>query len=164
MRRIVVVVLVLITAGCASASKPAVHRPAGGASRLAKTITARLVFPSRTVAAGSSVSGRVIVENNTGRSVSTVACGSLFQVALSSKAYHPAVAWLTCVQSFTIPVGRSTYRVTVEARRSPCPQGSSHVIKTCPLPPGDYHAVLFQLGHLVQAPRPMPFRVTPAAR
>jgi hypothetical protein len=118
------------------------------------------VFPSRTIATGASMSGHLILENGTGQSVQTAGCGSFFQVALTSKTYHPTIPWLTCLQSFTIPAGQSRYRVTIEANRSVCPQDSARDVMRCPLPPGDYHAVMFQLGHLVQAPRPVLIRVT----
>lgn len=42
--------------------------------------------------------GRVIVENNTGHAIHVGGCGTLFQVALASKTYRPAVAWLGCLQ------------------------------------------------------------------
>jgi hypothetical protein len=114
------------------------------------------------------MSGRLIVENGTGRAIHTMGCGTLFAVALASRTFQPTVGWLHCLQRFTIPVGRSSYRVTVEARYGQCGPGSSYsAIKTCgpdrrppPLPPGDYHAILFQAGRLVQAPSPLPVRVT----
>jgi hypothetical protein len=165
-----VIALALITAGCGTASQVVPDRPPGAGARSAEMMTARLVLPSQTMAAGSSMSGRLIVENGTGRAVRTGGCGTLFAVALASSTYQPTVVWPACLQYFTIPVGRSSYRVIVEARYGQCGPGSSYsAIKACgpdgrppPLPPGDYHAILFQVHpHLVQAPPPILVRVTP---
>jgi hypothetical protein len=54
------------------------------------------------------MSGRVVVENNTGRAIRVPGCGTLFQVALGSNKYQPTVAWLSCLQMFTIPIGESS--------------------------------------------------------
>jgi hypothetical protein len=115
------------------------------------------------------MSGHVVVENNAGHTIRVPGCVTLFQVALVSSKYRPAVAWFTCLQTFTIPVGESSYPVTVEASYRECspnrPQGG---LRAClpnrhppPLPPGDYHARLFQAGHLVPVPPAMTVRVTP---
>lgn len=116
------------------------------------------------------MSGRVVVENNTGRAIHASGCLALFQVALVSGSYHPSVAWPLCLQPFTIPAGRSSYPVTVEASYSQCSQGRPQDgLKAClpgprppPLPPGDYRATLFQEGHLVPVPPAIPVRVTPS--
>ncbi len=68
-----------------------------------------------------------------------------------------------------IPIGESGYPVTVEASYSECgpgrPQGG---LRAClpnghppPLRPGDYHAMLFQAGHLVPVPPAITVRLTP---
>jgi hypothetical protein len=168
MRRLVIA-LALIAAGCGSGSQVVPHHPPGAVARSPEAITARLVLPSRTIAAGSSMSGHLIVENDTGRAIRAWGCGALFVVALASRTYRPSIAWPACIQSFTIPAGRSRYRVTVEASYYQCSQGAPQgAIKACgpdgrmpPLPPGDYQAILFQLHHLVQTPPPVPVRVTP---
>lgn len=110
---------------------------------------------------------RVVVENNTGRAVHVAGCGTLFQVALTSKSYRPTVAWTTCVQTITIPAGQSSYRLTVRASYSECSQNARHDgLRAClpdgqppPLPPGDYHAKLFQVRHLVPVPAAIMVRV-----
>jgi len=114
--------------------------------------------------------GRVVVENDTGQSIRVPGCLTLFQVALASSKYHPAVAWPACTQVFTIPIGKSSYPATVEASYSACSPGRpQRGLRAClptryppPLPPGDYHATLFQLGHLVPVPAAITVRVTPA--
>lgn len=161
--RALVIVLGLVAAGCSSsATMPgAVGSPA--------PISARVVLPARTMTAGSSMAGHVVIENNTGRAIHTSGCLTLFQVALVSSSYHPTIAWLDCLRSFTIPVGQSSYPVTIAASYGRCSQGRpSDSIKSClpnghlpPLPPGIYRAVLFQVRHLVPAPSPVTIRVTP---
>jgi hypothetical protein len=115
------------------------------------------------------MSGRVVVENDTGRAIHVSGCLTLFQVALVSNKYQPAVVWFTCLQAFTIPVRESSYPVTVEASYSECREGRPQgTVRAClpdrrppPLPPGDYHAMIFQAGNLVRVPPAMTVRVTP---
>jgi hypothetical protein len=104
------------------------------------------------MAAGSSMTGQVVVDNDTGHAIRTFGCLSLFQVALISGSYRPTVAWAACRQRFTIPAGQTRYRVTVSASYSQCSQSRPrHGLRAClpgermpPLPPGTYHARLFQ--------------------
>ena len=132
-------------------------------------LSARVVLPSRAMTAGSSMPARVVIDNNTGHPIHAVGCLTLFQAALTSTTYHPAVAWFACLQAFTIPPGGSSYPVTVQASYNQCSQGRPHRgIRAClpngrppPLPPGAYHARLFQAGNLVPAPPPIAVRVTP---
>ena len=96
--------------------------------------------------------------------------GTTFQVLLISSTYHPDVGWLACLQTLTIPAGRSSYPVTVDASYSACSPGRPRDgFKAClhgeqppPLPPGVYRATLFQDGHLIPAPPAITVRVTPA--
>ncbi len=165
--RALVIVLELVAAGCSSGSGAAL--PVPGAVRAPGPISARVVLPARTMTAGSSMSGHVVVENDTGRAIRASGCLTLFQVALASSSYHPAIAWLDCLQSFTIPAGQSSYPVTVAASYGQCgPGGPGDAVKAClpggqmpSLPPGIYRAVLFQVRHLVPAPPPVTVRVTP---
>jgi hypothetical protein len=172
--RSLVVVLALLLAGCASGSQiattakphtaltPAHHHPSA-------PMTARVVLPSRTMTAGTSISGQVLVDNTTGHAIDVSGCGNLFQVLLTNSTYRPTVRWLTCLQRFTIPVGESRYEVTVQASYIECSQGPPHHgLKPCmpagrmpPLPPGTYHAKLFQVGNLVRVPPAPTVRVTP---
>lgn len=154
--------LVAVVTACASGG-----RFGGGhiTSRPGARVSARVVLGSRTIAAGSAVAASVIVDNNSGRAIRVTGCLGLFQVVLTSSTYHPEVAWPACLQTFTIPVGQSSYPLKVEATYSSCGQGA---LKSClpgnrmpPLPPGRYHARLFQARHVVAAPAPIPVRVTP---
>ena len=161
--RALVIVLGLVAAGCSSSSATV---PVPGAVRAPGPISARVVLPERAMTAGSSMSGHVVVENDTGRAIRTSGCLTLFQVALAGSSYHPAIAWPACLQSFT--VGQSSYPVTVAASYGRCSQGRpSDAIKAClpggqmpSLPPGTYRAVLFQVRHLVPVPPPVTVRVT----
>ena len=160
--KLFVILVAILAAGCSSRAGR-VGQPSGSTHAL----SAQVVLPTRTMTAGSSIKGRVVVRNNTGRAIHTSGCGMLFQVALASNSYHPGVAWLTCLQRFTIPVGVSSYRVTVAAtylvcgdRQSPaCPPGGGMP----PLPTGKYRARLFQSRHLVQVPPGVRVRVIAAA-
>jgi hypothetical protein len=113
--------------------------------------------------------GYVLVQNDTGQALHAAGCQTLFQVQLSSRSYHPVVAWLTCLQRLTIPAGQSRYRIIVLASHDQCTSSRhTHGLTRCmpdggppPLPPGTYRAMLYQLGHLVQAPPPVTVRVTP---
>jgi hypothetical protein len=128
-----------------------------------------VVLPSAAMMAGSRMTGHVLVSNTTGHAIHVSGCLSLFQVLLTSGTYRPAAAWATCLQRFTIPVGVTRYPVTVPASYSQCSQGHGHGgLRSCPpgggmppLPPGMYHARLFQIRRLVQAPPPATVRITP---
>lgn len=160
--KLFVILVAILAAGCSSRAGQA-GQPSGSPHAL----SAQIVLPTRTVTAGSSIKGRVVVRNNTGRAIHTSGCGMLFQVALASNSYHPEVSWLTCLQRFTIPVGVSSYRVTVAAtylvcgdRQSPaCPPGGGMP----PLPAGTFRARLFQSRYLVQVPPGVRVRVVAAA-
>jgi len=163
--RFLVFALAIAAAGCSSAggsATPTTH----GTSGHPAPISARVVLPARTMTAGSSMPGRVVVENDTGRAIHTSGCLSLFQVALVSSSYHPSVSWFTCLQRFVIPTGRSSYPVTVAATYNQCGPSKPSVSRCLPgggmppLPPGRYRAVLFQFRHLVPVPPPIAIRVT----
>lgn len=124
---------------------------------------ARIVLPSKTIAAGSMIPARVIVVNNTGGALHGEGCGSPFQVALANDKIVPSVTWLHCLQRFTIPAGESSWRVTVAARYSACGGGLVPCVERYPpaLPPGDYRAILFQSPRFVPTPPPVHVRIVP---
>jgi hypothetical protein len=156
-----VILLAILAAGCSSAGRVA---PASGSSY---ALSARVVLPTRTMTAGSSIEGRIVVSNNTGRNIHTTGCGTLFQVALTSRSYHPDPVWPLCLQPFTIPVGVSSYRISVAATYLVCGDRQSPACLPGgvmpPLPAGKYRARLFQSAHLVPAPSGVPVRVIAAA-
>jgi hypothetical protein len=113
------------------------------------------------------MAGRVVVDNNTGRTIRAFGCGTLFRVALVSNTYKPAVAWPVCLQVFTIPVGQSSYPAPVMASYLQCSARPRGPVRAClpsghppPLPAGDYRARLFQSGKLVPVPPVVTVRVT----
>lgn len=160
------VLLAVVVAGCSSSGHVVPQHPPS-----TPAITAQIILPSRTMAAGSSMTSRVIIENNTGRVIHARGCGTLFQVVLTSPSYRPTVAWNLCLHRFTIPIGQSSYPVPVAASYLQCGHSRSPgTIRAClpggrmpPLPPGDYRATLFQARHLVQAPPGIAVRVIVAA-
>jgi hypothetical protein len=163
--KLFVILLASLAAGCSTAGHVAPQQ-----SGSAHALSARVVLPSRSMTAGSSINGRVVVRNDTGRAIHTWGCGSLFQVALTSSKYQPDVVWPLCLQRFTIPVGVSSYRVTVRASYLQCSESQSPgTIGAClsgggmpPLPAGKYRAMLFQSRHLVETPLGVPVRVIAA--
>jgi hypothetical protein len=171
--RSLVVVLALLLVGCSTGSHVATMANPGTAltpvhRSSAAPMTARVMLPSRTMTAGTLMPGQVLVDNTTGRLIQVSGYVNLFQVLLTSNTYRPTVAWFTCLQRFTIPVGESRYAVTVRASYSECGQGRPHHgLKPClpagrmlPLPPGTYHAKLFQVRNLVRVPPALTVRVT----
>jgi len=159
--KLFVILLAILAAGCARAGHVAPQL-----SGRPHALSARIVLPTRTVTAGSSIKGRVVVTNNTGRAIHPVGCLYLFSVYLASRTFHPDdVGGPACRQIFTIPVGVSTYRISVGAIYHSCgKKGSPGTTHFClpggrmpPIPAGKYRAKL--LGP-VQAP-PVPVRVIP---
>lgn len=132
-----------------------------------RRLSSRLELTSRTVESGSALSGRVVVQNDTGRPVNTTMCGSFFRVALASPDYEPEISWPLCAAPFTIPTGESSYAVTVQARHLGCnpadPPPPGQVTCTAdgppPLPPGDYEATIYQSEDLMPGAAPIGVRV-----
>jgi heat shock protein HslJ len=126
-------------------------------------VTARIELPSTTMTAGSKMEGRVVVENNTGRVIEATGCGTLFGVMLANDTVHPDPAWPMCAEPLPIPVGESTYPVTIWANYQACstePQGTLPVCPA-PLPPGDYQARFFQSSQVVIPAPPIDVNVVP---
>jgi heat shock protein HslJ len=112
-------------------------------------VTARIELQSHTMVAGSTMTGRVIIDNETGKVIKAIGCGSLFQVILTNASYQPEVLWNLCAEPLDIPLGVSTYPVvvmgTVNAGVAPLPT----------LAPGRYEAKLYQSTHVVPDPTPV---------
>jgi hypothetical protein len=102
--------------------------------------------------AGSYLAGRVIVQNNTGHALHPTGCGSLFSVFLSNASTTPHPFFCGGLQVFTIPVGGSSYPISVAAtylqcagplgNGRPCAQRNGHSVMPS-LPPGEYRATLW---------------------
>jgi hypothetical protein len=122
-----------------------------------------IVLPSSTMKADSMMQGEVRVSNKSGAPIQTTACGSPFAVALRSDTIEPEIIWTTCLNTFTIPVGESSYPIGFPATYSGCSpdQRPCNADGSIPaLPPGDYEATLYQSHDIVPAPAPVPVRVT----
>jgi hypothetical protein len=138
------------------------------------TISARLTLASKKVVTGSVVQAKLRVLNRTGSPVTVTTCHSPFAVALSNKSYHPELLRQLCATSFTIPVGKSTYELPLEASYSSC--GGEGTIpgqdaqlpcidgRQPPLPVGKYQVRLYQTPAVVSAPAPISVRVVAAQR
>ena len=114
------------------------------------------------------MSGRVVVENNTGHTLHVYGCGTLFQVKLGNDNVRADVAWTTCLQGFAVPIGESNYPVTVNASYGACSPGRPQDgLRACQpngsppaLPPGDYRALLFQGPTIAPSPPPITVHLT----
>jgi len=155
-----IVALALLAAGCSGGS----HISAASGLPSAP-LSARLVLPSQTMTAGSSMPAQVVVQNNTGRTISVYGCGTLFAIGLVNGTFRQEVAWPACRQRLTIPTGQSTWRAYIEARYNECSQ-NGHGFRPCvdghppSIPPGDYQAVLYQSDHIVPDPPAVKVRVS----
>jgi heat shock protein HslJ len=132
-------------------------------------ITARIDLPSTTMIAGSTMTGHVVVENDTGHAVRATGCGGLFGVGLQNAEIRQAVIFPSCAEEITIPMGESSYPVPVLAEYYACDAAGDQGLQRClpnggapPLPPGIYQATLFQASPIV--PAPLPIDVTVESR
>jgi len=131
-------------------------------------VTARIVLPSTTMIAGSTMPAKVVVENNTGHEIHETKCGSFFQIGLQNGEIKFDGIWPQCAEPFTIPTGESTYAVTVSAAYQTCSASGALGTPPClrtgmpPLPPGQYKAALFQSSPVVTAPLPIDVKVEAA--
>ncbi len=157
-----VLAVVILFASCSSAptTRPHSSRPP---SSLALTT---LVLATTTVKVGGRISGDVVVENDLGRPIHTTGCLGIFRVMLTSRTYTPSPIWPTCLQKVTMPTGRSTYPIQVEASYNACSQVANGTLPACssgappPLPPGNYEAKTFESGNAVPLPAEVAVRVT----
>jgi hypothetical protein len=136
------------------------------ASAAPAPLSATLVLPTTTVKAGGEISGQVVVENRTGHDIQLGGCG-IFQVLLTNNTYQPSSFWATCFTRYTIPMGESSYPITVIAAHNWCSQsGSTGTLPAClpngppPLPPGDYQATTLEAGDALPIPAPVKVTVT----
>lgn len=152
--RSVLVVVALTCAACANAGDgdDLVSPP----STVPGPLSARIELDATTVAAGDNVTGRVIVVNNTGNTVRVAGCGSPFQVALSNEDYKPELAWQDCLEDFLVPMGESSYPVSIFTFDiSADSEGNPHQ----PLEPGEYQANTYQRHPFVPDAEPVEVEV-----
>ena len=133
------------------------------------SLSATLVLSTSTIRAGGEISGKVVVENLTGRDINVTGCHSIFQVLLRSTAYAPEPGWLMCAEPITVPTGQSIYPTPVFATYHECGQaGAADGSRAClppgdvmpPLPSGVYWATTFEDGTSIPLPAPIKVTVT----
>lgn len=126
-------------------------------------ISARVELPAQTMKAGSTMTGHVVVENDTGVPVRGTQCHGYFEVVLTSRDVAPGGGFNTCAERITFPAGESTYPVTIRASYLGCGGRDEPAClpnnEMPPLPTGDYRAKLFQIGDIVSIPPPITVRV-----
>ena len=146
------------------ASRLTFFGPDGELAEYARTgVTARVVLPSTTMIAGSSMTGSVVVENDTGHALHAIGCGTWLQVVLAVPGSEPIVPWTLCREQFTIPLGTSTHPARIAAGYLGCNSPPPGAPPGCPpLPVGAYQATMFESDTVV--PIPPPVAVTVVAR
>ena len=138
----------------------------GTPNHISTPVTATLTLPSTILRSGSSLKAQVTVENHGAQPLHIVGCGSIFALLLIGTHYHPTAVWPMCAQQITVPVGASTYTVTIAAKYDRCsPSGDG--LRRCspdgsmpPLPPGRYAATTFAVTANVPVPAPVMMTVT----
>jgi len=160
------------TAAIAVAALALPALPAAGSSPPAAT--ARLVLPTRTIAAGSTLQATLVIHNPPGAPpLAYSACAGVpIAVRLSNRRVSQASPfWPTCAgAASTVPSGRSTFPVTIYGTYTSCTQGSppNPGEPECPavlppfpsLPPGRYAARTFTLFSPSLSIPPVQVRVT----
>lgn len=105
-----------------------------------EALRTRLELSSTTMAAGTEVSGQVVVNNDTGKPIDAVACIALFAAGLSNDTIDARGASAACASRFVIPEGESTWPVSVRATYASCSTAETRSIGPLPppcLPPPD---------------------------
>jgi hypothetical protein len=141
-----------------SESAASAVRPARAASAQETTPTLTVRLDTRTARAGAPIHGTVTVNNNSGSpmSVDSGSCVAWLRVGLTaSNGSGPSSLLPTTLPKcgpVDIPVGKSTYDVTVRTSYIGCSPGppQGHDFPSCdqagpdgvPLPPGHYHTVV----------------------
>jgi hypothetical protein len=170
MKRVIVTAVLLVLALAVFAADGALGTAASVATSAAG-VRVTLQLDATSVRAGSTITGRVTITNNTGRPITYVTCGQLFQILLRNRDSPLAPGWLLCSGSGTFPPGTSSYPVTVAATYNQCsPSGPwSRALPACPasggmpaLPPGSYQATTYELGSSVPVPPPIEVTVEPS--
>jgi hypothetical protein len=114
----------------------------------------KISLSTRTITAGTSVPGVVVVVNNTGAPLTYGGCGGLFAIALTKPGEVPDLAWPLCLQQLTVPEGESSYPAGALASHTTC--GS---INGCFLAPSAYEATFVQNGSDFPPAPSIPVRV-----
>jgi hypothetical protein len=162
-----VVLLALAVAGCAGGSHASGTASAAAPRYSPAQVSVQVQVPSRTMEAGSSMLAHIIVDNRTGHAIHANGCGQLFELALGNSS-HPALSgWPACLQTLTIPIGKTSYSWTIRATYDSCGGVGAGELACLPhgqpppLPAGEYDVAFSQQTPIVSVPPPIPVRVTP---
>jgi hypothetical protein len=107
---------------------------------------------SGTVVAGETLPMTVVVSNNTGEPIEIGYCGAEFALGLENDDVEQQLVFPACLQGGTIPVGTTTYEVTVGSTYGTCttmtdpPPGARPCLPgggIPPLPAGEYRTRLY---------------------
>jgi|SRR6476469_1487536 hypothetical protein len=109
--------------------------------------SAHLQLSSTRMSAGSQVEGSVVIVNDTGEEIEVPGCLTPFRVALGNEDHSTIAFSPACMQTFTLPVGRSTWPVLLRATETLCNDGdaipaSGPACQQLPLPAGVYQATV----------------------
>jgi hypothetical protein len=85
-------------------------------------LRARLELPSTNLDAGDSMTGDVVVDNDTGSSITTNSCGNPYLPRLSNAMYAQEPVWTACYRPVVVPVGTSRWPIDVVATVLRCQQ------------------------------------------
>ena len=109
------------------------------------------------------MAAHVVVRNDTHNVLVATKCGQLFQVVLVKPGARPAVTKPRCDGSVPIPIGESTYPVTIDADTPGCPADVSCAAdSTSLLPAGDYQATLVEGNDVIPIPPRVSVQVVPS--
>ena len=144
--------------------RPATAEPSG-------SVTATITLGTTTVRAGATLRGTITIENDSGKPIHLLGCGSVYRVQLVGAGYRPSPSWPLCAREITIPTGESSYPVDVVATYDECSPHRAKGTPQCtrdgsmpPLPPGRYQAATAAVSPDLPVPAPVPVTVTPQER
>lgn len=140
----------------------------GAASHPVSTVTARITLPTKSLRSGQSLPARITVNNNLGADIHFTGCGPIFRVLLVGSNQHPTPSWLLCASPITIPMGETTYPVSIAATYSECSATKGQGMPACMpdgsmpgIPPGKYAVTTWVETDQVRVPDPVTVTVTP---
>lgn len=119
-----------------------------------------LELDATTVEAGSTLSGQVVVSNNTGAPIPITYCGAELALGLENDEVDPQMGFNACLQRGVLAPGVTAFDVEVSASYGSCvavgpddprPEGMAECLPggaIPPLPPGEYRTRLYPPGGL----------------
>lgn len=114
------------------------------------------------------MNARIVVENHTGRPIRFAGCGSVFQLLLHGQHYAQSPVRPACAIPMSVPVGTSSYRVTILARYSACSPTAQPPDPACgphdsipALPPGRYEVSTAAAAGALPVPPDRSITITP---